>query len=75
MNIFLGGHLNFYNRDKGSWISYPLKKPLPLKDILDNLKIPKGEVQLVVVNGQLQDLDTVVTEEDQVKLFSPVGGG
>ena len=75
MNIFLGGHLNYYNRDKGSWISYPLETPLPLRDILHDLKIPKGEVQLVVINGQLQDLDAVVSEEDEIKLFSPVGGG
>lgn len=75
MKIFLGGHLNYYSRDKGSWISYPLDKPVSLKDILHVLKIPKGEVQLVVINGHLRDLDAIVSEEDEVKLFSPVGGG
>lgn len=75
MRLFLGGHLNFYNRDHGYWTDVTLKQPTRLKEILLSQAIPLGEIQLVVINGELLNLDTVVSNEDEVKLFSAVGGG
>lgn len=75
MKIYLGGHLNYYNRDGDSWLSINIKEPISLTDILQDYKIPIGEIQLVVINGKLQDLETVVSDKDLVRLFSAVGGG
>lgn len=75
MKIYLGGHLNYYNRDGDPWLSINIQEPISLIDILHDYKIPIGEIQLVVVNGKLQDLETVVSDKDLVRLFSAVGGG
>jgi len=74
--MYLGGHLDFYNPSPGNWLETHLDRPTPLRDVLAQLGIPAGEVELVVLNGELLDLDTtVVSDQDEVKLFSAVGGG
>jgi len=76
MRIYLGGHLNFYHPQKENWLAVELMRPTPLKEILADAGIPEGEVYLVVVNGETADLqEAVISEQDEVKLFSPVGGG
>jgi sulfur carrier protein ThiS len=76
MRIYLGGHLNFYHPQKENWLVVDLEQPTPLKDILDGAGIPLGEVALVVINGETADLqEAIISEQDEVKLFSPVGGG
>ena len=76
MRIYLGGHLNFYHPKKENWLEVELKQPTLLVDVLDRAGIPLGEVHLVVVDGAHVALETlVVSNQDQVKLFSPVGGG
>ena len=76
MRIFLGGHLNFYHPDKEKWLETNLARATPLADILRDAGIPLSEVQLVAVNGEVVDLqDAIVSEGDEVKVFSAVGGG
>ena len=76
MRIYLGGHLNFYHPQKENWLVVDLEQSTPLKDILDGASIPLGEVALVVINGETADLqEAIISEQDEVKLFSPVGGG
>jgi molybdopterin converting factor small subunit len=76
MRIYLGGHLNFYHPQKDKWLEVELMQPTPLSVVLNHTNIPLGEVYLVVVNGELVDLDeTMVSEESEVKLFPAVGGG
>jgi sulfur carrier protein ThiS len=76
MRLYLGGYLDFYNPQHGSWMEVELNQPTPLRDVLTQQGIPVSEVQLVVLNGELLDLDSaIVSEQDEVKLFSAVGGG
>ncbi len=76
MRIFLGGHLNFYHPQKDKWLEFDIQQPTLLTAILDSAKIPLGEVHLVVINGEVFDLKTAIIQpNDQVKLFSAVGGG
>ena len=76
MRIFLGGHLSYYHSDKARWLEIDLRNPVRLVDILNNAGIPIGEIYLVVLNGTLADLHkTIVSEGDELKLFSPIGGG
>lgn len=76
MRIYLGGHLNFYHPQKENWLEVEIEQPAILKDVLTAEGIPFGEVSLVVVNGENVDLQVVIiSEQDEVKLFSPVGGG
>jgi sulfur carrier protein ThiS len=76
MRIFLGGHLSYYHPDKARWLETDLRGPVWLVDILNHAGIPLGEIYLVVLNGTLADLhETIVSEGDELKLFSPIGGG
>ena len=76
MRIYLGGHLNFYHPQKDNWLEVELEQPTPLRVVLDISGIPLGEMHLVVVNGELIDLqEAIVSEQDEVKLFPAVGGG
>jgi sulfur carrier protein ThiS len=76
MRIYLGGHLNFYHPQKANWLTVALDFPAPLVEILERTGVPLGEVHLVVINGEQVDLEAaVVSADDEVKLFSAVGGG
>ena len=76
MRLYLGGHLDFYHPERTRWLDVEILQPNPLSDLLTTLGIPLGEVYLVVVNGQMADLQTVfISALDEVKLFSAVGGG
>jgi sulfur carrier protein ThiS len=76
MRIYLGGHLNFYQPQKESWLDIELDHPRLLRDVLESSGIPLGEVHMVVVNGEIANLQNViVSPQDVVKVFSAVGGG
>ncbi len=75
MRIFLGGHLSYYHADKARWLETNLREPARLFDLLNSAGILLGEIYLVVLNGTLADLhETIVSEEDELKLFSPISG-
>ncbi len=76
MRLYLGGYLDFYNPQPGSWLVVELERPSPLPEVLVELGIPTSEIHLVAINGELTELsEAVVTGDDEVKLFPPVGGG
>ena len=76
MRIFLGGHLNFYHPKKDKWLAVELKGSTALTDLLNDAGIPLTEVQLVAINGEVVQLqNALVSEGDEVKVFSAVGGG
>ena len=76
MRLYLGGYLDFYHPQRGSWLEVELKHPSPLSEVLTELGIPMGDVQLFVLNGELVELsETIVSDQDEVKLFPAVGGG
>ncbi len=76
MRIFLGGHLNFYHPQKEKWLEVDFDQPTLLVDILEKVGIPQAEVHLVAYGGENVELqDLIVSNQDEVKLFSAVGGG
>ncbi len=76
MRIYLGGHLSFYHPRKEQWLEVGLEHPTLLVDVLNGARIPLGEVQLVAVNGEIADLHSIlISDQDEVKIFSAVGGG
>jgi sulfur carrier protein ThiS len=76
MNLYLGGYLDFYNPQPGNLLVVDLDESTPLVAVLKDLSIPVEEVQLVVINDELVDLATaMVSPQDEVKIFSAVGGG
>jgi sulfur carrier protein ThiS len=76
MRLYLGGHLDFYHPQRHNWLEIAIENPTPLQELLTDLGIPLGEVHLVVINGEALGLqDAVVTERDEVKMYSAVDGG
>lgn len=76
MRIYLGGHLSFFHPQQKRWLEISIEGPKALSEILDQAGIPREEVHLVSINGGAVDLkDAVVSPADNVRLYSPVGGG
>jgi sulfur carrier protein ThiS len=76
MRLYLGGYLDFYNPQPGNWLEIELNQPTLLSEVLVGRGIPLGDVQLVTVNGILVNLDkAMVSGQDEVKVFSAIGGG
>ncbi len=75
MRLRLSGYLAAF-ADGRPWVEVALPAPRPLRDVLASLKIPAGEIYLVVVNGQLQEAaEILVSETDEVQIFPPLDGG
>jgi sulfur carrier protein ThiS len=76
MNLYAGGYLDSYLPQRRSKIKIELEKPTSLREVLARLGIPAAEVLLVVINGQLVELEgAVVSDLDDVKLYPAVSGG
>lgn len=76
MTLHLGGHLNWYDKERRAWFQVSIARPTPLIEILRALELPVGEVALCAVNGALVELENaMVRDDDRVELFPPIGGG
>ena len=76
MRLYLGGYLDFYNPQPGNWMEVKLEQPSQLSEVLAKLEIPLGDIQLFVLNGELVDVsESIISDQDEVKLFPAVGGG
>jgi sulfur carrier protein ThiS len=76
MRLHLGGHLNWYDVNKRTWLDLSLAGPTRLTACLAELGVPAGEVAIVVVNQQaVTEADPLLADGDVVELFPPLGGG
>jgi sulfur carrier protein ThiS len=76
MNLFLGGQFSLYFPGHPSSVDVAVNKPTMLREVLSGLGIPVADIHLVVVNGKLVEMEeVVVSDQDRVKIFPPVGGG
>ena len=76
MRLYLGGYLDFYHPERQHWLEAEIDRPISLPEVLTQFGIPAGDVHLVVINGQVVAFDeAMVTNTDEVKLYSAVGGG
>ena len=76
MRLHLGGHLNWFDANKRSWVDLPLARPMRLTVCLAELGVPAGEVAIVVVNHQaVTEADPLLSDGDVLELYPPLGGG
>lgn len=77
MELYLAGHLGWYDSQKRKSIQVPLARPTLLIDVLFSLHVPLAEIAVAAVNGHaiLSLADAMVTDADKVELFPPVDGG
>ena len=76
MLLYAGGYLTFYTPDQIPEVERVLPGPVALRDLLTEIGIPAAEVQLVILNGEIVDLNGIQVQNlDVVKIFPGVDGG
>ncbi len=76
MKLYAGGYLTFFMPEQQPEIERVLPEPTALDDLLRSLGIPPGEVQLVIINGEIAELTQAqIHDQDVVKVFPGVDGG
>ncbi len=76
MQLHLGGSLAWYDGHKRTNLEIVLEESISLETLLQRLSIPRAEVAMMVVNGELVAEDDVqVCNTDKVMFYPPVGGG
>ena len=46
-----------------------------IRQLASRLKIPEYEINLIFINGDKANLDSILTGGERVQLFPPLGGG
>ncbi len=49
--------------------------PLTVQEVVDSLQIKNEEIAILLRNGWDVEYDAVLTQEDVLSIFPPVGGG
>ena len=77
MQLYLGGHLNWYDSQKRRSFTVVLEKSTPLTDVLIRVNVPLHEVAICIVNTKaVFSLDKVILNDDnKVDLYPFVDGG
>ncbi len=76
MEVHLGGHLAFYEREKRSRFQVHLEARTGLLELVRALGIPEAEIALAAVNRTVVPLDDAqVDDADRLDLYPPMSGG
>lgn len=76
MHLKLGAHLSWYAPGRRYAIDIPLPGPTLLRDVVQGLNLPRGEIAIAAVNGVLVSIDEAcVVDTDRVALHPPIGAG
>lgn len=76
MKLYLGSYFAFFMPERRYWVEVEIPHATRLTDILTELGVPAAEIHLVVVNDQaMETTDTLVKNDDTVRLFPPINGG
>ena len=77
LKIFLSSTLRKYQPDydplKGLEVEFDEKRTVA--DLCTKINIPPEKIKVVMVNGKSAPLEYILTGEERVALFPPVGGG
>ncbi|PIP47189.1 MAG: hypothetical protein COX16_05945 [Deltaproteobacteria bacterium CG23_combo_of_CG06-09_8_20_14_all_51_20] len=61
--------------DAAGGLSISLSRPVTVAGLCDMLRIPKGEIKLIMIDGRAASLENELKGNERVGLFPPVGGG
>lgn len=77
MQLYLGGHLNWYDVEKRRSLDIRLESPTLLGDVLARFHVPLSEIAVGSLNGNPIFFfeDVSVSDKDTVHLYPPVDGG
>lgn len=60
---------------RGKEVFVDLEEPVNASKIIQELKIPKEDVAILLINGRDGSFEQELIESDYVSIFPPVGGG
>jgi len=66
-------YVSGYNGETGYEVS--VEPESTVLDLCRQLQIPEKEVKLIMIEGVAAGLDSVLTGNERVALFPPIGGG
>jgi hypothetical protein len=77
MQLYLGGHLNYYDSQKRHSIEISLRAPTLLSELLNRMNVPLSEIAVGTLNGEpLVAFDHItLVDADSLRLYPPVDGG
>jgi hypothetical protein len=76
MKLYVDAYLSQYTPAGIRKLELKLIRPIPLNTLLQEQKIPIDEVHLKVVNQEVtHDLERLISDDDEVKLYRAIGGG
>ncbi len=55
--------------------SYTIDQGMSIKDLLDQINIPRTKAKLIFINGVKAELTSILEGGERVGIFPPVGGG
>lgn len=61
------------NREKEMEIN--LNKGSIVLDIIEDLKIDRKDAAIILVNGRIGNINSLLVDNDIVSIFPPIGGG
>lgn len=76
MEVHLGGHLAFYDREKRSRFEVHLEAETAVLDLIRRLGVPEAEIAVAAVNRTVVSLaEARVGDADRLELYPPMSGG
>jgi sulfur-carrier protein len=77
LTVFLAATLRKYlaGYDAATGYAMAIDQGTSIREVAEHLSIPEQEVKLIMVNGAHADWETVLTGNERLALFPPVGGG
>jgi molybdopterin converting factor small subunit len=62
-----------YNGETGYEVS--VEQASTVRDLCRQLRVPEKEVKLIMIDGVAAGWDSILTGNERVALFPPIGGG
>jgi len=55
--------------------AFEIEPEITIRELVSQLEISEYEVNLIFINGEKANLDSILTGGERVALFPPLGGG
>jgi molybdopterin synthase sulfur carrier subunit len=75
IKVRLHGSLKRYGDWKEGLLGFNVPEGTTVGDVLGRLNLPRSEIWLTVINGQLTQVGTKLEDGDELDIFPPVAGG
>ncbi len=62
-----------YNSEKGMDIK--VEEGSTIENLIRSLQLPEKEAKVILINGKSKKTSDVITDGDQINIFTPIGGG